>query len=70
MDKIKANIIKEIKSSLSSLRFDTEDLKFKFEILQPEDLTDKYIKSNNIDSYLHAMENEVHKINKLIKLLK
>lgn len=70
MDKIKANIIKEIDNSLSSIRFDNEDLKWKFQRLQPEDLNDAYIKNNNIDSYLFAMESEVQKIYKLIKLLK
>ena len=70
MDKIKANIIQEIDSSLASIRFDNEDLKWKFQRLHPEDFTDTYIKDNDIDSYLHAIESEVRKVKKLIKLLK
>jgi hypothetical protein len=70
MDKIKLNIINEISESLWCIGHDNDDLQHKFKKLLPEDLTDTYIENNAINSYLHAMESEVKKIEKLLKLLK
>ena len=70
VDKIKMNIASEVLSSLNCIHNDNQDLMHRFQHFLPEDLTDKYVKDNHLDSMLHAIKSEVRTIEKLLKLLK
>ena len=59
----------QILMRLETIKFEQDEMKHQLPEL-PQDLTEKYIKDNQLENYLDSIENDVRMIRDYFKLLK
>ena len=67
-ENIKKAIKNSILSSLEIIKWEQDEIKHKMP-MNPEDLTEKFIKDNQVESMLKAIENETRMIRTMLNLL-